>query len=348
MSLPDPPARTLRLRIDRAALAANWRALDRLSGSAETGAAVKADGYGLGIANVLPPLLEAGARTFFVAHWSEVADLLAHVPGESVAVLHGVGTAEEALYARETGAVPVLNSIGQARTWQESGGGRCHLMVDTGINRLGLEPWRLGEPVLEKLEIDILMSHLASADEDSDQNARQLADFRQFAAAVSAKRLSLANSAGIALGPDYHFGLTRPGLALYGGTPRPQLGESISQVAFPEAAIIQIRDLEPGDSVGYNATWTADRAMKIATVSIGYADGLLRSWGQGGALQHAGRALPILGRVSMDMIMVDCLQSDLREGDFLSIPYDLAGAARITGLSQYELLTVLGSRFNVI
>ena len=134
----DPPPRSLRLRLDREALAGNWRALDRLSGSARAGAAVKADAYGIGIANAVPVLREAGCGTFYVAHWSEVADLLQHVPASEVVVLHGPTFAEDVAYARATGVRPTINSLHQARLWLDGGGGPCDLMVDTGINRLGL------------------------------------------------------------------------------------------------------------------------------------------------------------------------------------------------------------------
>ncbi len=345
MTLPEPPPASLRLTIDKAALAENWRTLDRLSGTAEAGAAVKADGYGLGIDNVMPALLDAGARHFFVAHWSEVGDVLRYVRGEQVAVLHGVANAEEAAYAKAAGCVPVINSMAQARCWTEAGGGTCHLMIDSGINRLGISPVEAGDPAIQALQVDTLMSHLASADEESVLNERQLATFRAVLPQVQAQQISLANSAGIALGSDYHFDLTRPGLALYGGVPRVELSRDIRQVATIEAAVLQVRNLQPGDTVGYNAVWQAQEPTRAATISLGYADGILRSWGQGGALQHGEHRLPIIGRVSMDMIVVDCGDSQLKEGDFCSLPYGLPQAAEVSGLSQYELLTVLGHRF---
>jgi alanine racemase len=343
--VPPEPARTLRLRLDTAALADNWRALDRLSGSAAAGAAVKADAYGLGVAKAVPTLLDAGARNFFVAHWSEVPGVLAHAAPNQVSVLHGPLAAEDAAFARVAGVRPVINSLRQARLWLEAGGGACDLMVDTGINRLGLPLAEIGDPLVARLEIDVLLSHLASADEDSALNATQLSRFREVAAAIPAGRHSLANSAGIGLGADYAFDLTRPGLSLYGGIPRPELAPHIRQVAFPEAAIIQVRELQPGDSVGYNATFTAGRAMRVGTVSLGYADGMLRCWG-GRWLEHEGARLPLLGKVSMDMVVVDLSAAPaLTEGDWLSLPYSLPEAAELTELSQYELLTVLGKRF---
>ena len=340
------PPSTLRLRIDTDALAGNWRALDRMSGTAQAGAAVKANCYGLGVDQCVPVLRDAGCEEFFVAHWSEVEAVARHVPPAQISVLHGPLNADEAGYARHVDAVPVINSLHQAQVWQASGGGRCHLMVDTGMNRLGVSLTDLSEPAVQALDVDILMSHLASADEESDLNNRQLRDFRGAIPAVAHRRQSLANSAGIGLGQDFAFDLTRPGLSLYGGVPRAELADQIKQVAYPEAAVLQCRSITAGETVGYNATFTASGDMRIATVSLGYADGYLRSWGGIGQLLHGEAALPILGRVSMDMVIVDCAMApELREGDWLEVPYHLPDAAQQSPLSQYELLTVLGQRF---
>lgn len=340
-----PPA-TLRLSIDRKALAANWRALDRLSGQAAAGAAVKADAYGLGVAVAAPVLRDAGCRDFFVAHWQEVPPLLDHVPAGSVAVLHGPVTAADAAFAKASGVRPVINSLHQARLWLEAGGGVCDVMVDTGINRIGLGLADLTDPVLGQLQIDVLHSHLASADEDSALNAAQQNRWNAARGMVQHKRASLANSAGIALGAAYHGDLTRPGLALYGGVPCAALASEIRQVAAPEAALVQVRQIAAGESVGYNATFVAPQTMRIGVVSLGYADGYLRAWSGKGMLRSMGRPVPVLGRVSMDMTVVDLTAApDLREGDWLTADYSLPEAAAATGLSQYELLTVLGLRF---
>ena len=342
--MPDAPPPTLRLNIDRDALAHNWRALDRMSGEARAGAAIKAQCYGLGIEPCLPVLAEAGARDFFVAHWSEVAEAAQYVSADSIAVLHGVLNAEEATYAKAVGAVPVINSLQQARIWSEAGGGPCHLMVDTGMNRLGIAPDEAGDPAVSALDVQVLMSHLACADEDSAMNARQLAAFRDIASAIQHRELSLANSAGIALDPQFRFDLTRPGLALYGGVPRPELADTIRQVAYPQTALLHVRLIGAGDSVGYNATFSAERDMRVGIVTLGYADGILRCWG-GQALGSADDPLPILGRVSMDMIALDLSRHPaLHEGDWIDVPYRLPDAARQTSLSQYELLTLLGRR----
>ncbi len=340
--LPPPG---LRLTIDRGALAANWRALDALSIGAAAGAAVKADCYGLGVDTCLPVLRDAGCEAFFVAHWSEVAAVAAHVPPAQIAVLHGVLTDAECAYALASGAVPVINSIEQAERWNACGGGRCHLMVDTGINRLGIALDAVSDPRIAALDIDILMSHLACADENSAMNPRQLAALRGVADAVTHQRLSLANSAGIGLGPDYALDLTRPGLALYGGVPRGELAGAIRPVVQVEAAILQTRMIGVGDGVGYNAAFTAAAPMQVATVSLGYADGFLRSRGPGNALHHQGRRLAILGKVSMDMVVVDLANApDLVAGDWLHVPWDIADAAQQNALSPYEMLTVIGRR----
>lgn len=343
--MADAPPPSLRLKIDHEALAANWHALNRLSGQASAGAAVKADCYGLGVAQCLPVLREAGAQQFFVAHWSEVAAVARHVPARSISVLHGPLSDADAAYARATGAIPTINSLAQAKRWVESRGGPCDLMIDTGINRLGLSPHEVGDPLVAQLDVRTLMSHLASADEDGTKNVQQLAAFRTVIPLIKHRQVSFANSAGIALGRDYHFDLTRPGLSLYGGWQRPELEGVIRQVAYPEAAIIQTRQIAAGESVGYNATFIAPRDMRVGVASLGYADGYLHHWREVGALEHNGHRLPVLGKVSMDMIVIDLSDApDLSEGDWLSVPYSLPDAAQQSGIPQYELLTVLGQR----
>ncbi|MET0179899.1 MAG: alanine racemase [Novosphingobium sp.] len=345
-AIPAAPPAALRLRLDRAALAANWRALDALSGAARAGAAVKADAYGLGAVEAVPVLAAAGCEDFFVAHWSEVAPLLALIDPSRLSVLHGPLSHADVAFSRAVGVKPVLNSPAQARRWREAGGGVCDVMVDTGINRLGFAMRDLGALGAAGLAIDICMSHLASADDDVDQNREQLARFGEVRAAVPARRYSLANSAGIALGGAYHADLTRPGLALYGGVPRRELAPLIVPVAFPEAAVIQVRELAAGDAGGYNATFGAPRAMRAGVVALGYADGYLRCWSGKGRFAWQGVELASLGRVSMDMTVVDLSSApDCGEGDWLAVPYDPVASAAATGLSQYELFTLLGRRF---
>jgi alanine racemase len=343
---PDAPDFPLRLTIDSDALVSNWRALDRLSGTASAAAAVKADAYGLGARRVVPLLWEAGCRTFYVAHWAEAAELTDLVPADSVVVLHGPMDAHDTAYAKAIGVRPVVNSLHQAKLWGEAGGGPCDLMVDTGINRIGLGMAELGNPLVAALDIDTLHSHLASADEDSPLNELQRRRWLEACAQLAHRRGAIANSAGIALGADFHGDITRPGLALYGGAPVAALAEHIRQVAIPQARLIQRRTLQAGDTVGYNATFTAVRRTEVGVVSLGYADGYLRSWSNVGAMCVGGASLPVIGRVSMDMTVIDLGGApELREGDWVSLDYALPDAAAKSGLSQYELLTSLGRRF---
>lgn len=340
------PTPALRLRIDDAALAHNWRTLDALSGTAAAGAAVKAQAYGVGAARVVPVLREAGCRDFFVAHWSEAAEVVALAGPARVAVLHGPLSAADAAFARAIGVRPVINSVAQARLWIDAGGGRCDIMVDTGMNRLGLPLGELGDPAVAALDIDVLHSHLVASEEDGAINELQRDRWNEARRTVSHARAALANSAGIALGADYHGDLTRPGLALYGGVPRRELATTIRQVVRPQVTVLQVRRIAAGETVGYNATFTAPCPMRVGTVAIGYADGYLRCWSGKGMLRSTGAAHRVLGRVSMDMTIVDLTDSpDVREGDWLEVDYALPEAAETSGLSQYELLTLLGRRF---
>lgn len=328
----------LRLTIDRSALQANWRWLAERAGVA-AGAAIKADGYGIGARGTFEALLEVGCRDYFVSTWWE-AEQLGSVPeGLSLVVLHGPGLDDAIGNAR-----PTLNSADQAARWKEIGGGRpCDVMIDTGMNRLGL---RLDETaVLDGLNIDTLHSHLACADEDHALNAVQLQRFREAAGSIPAKRYSLANSAGICLGKDYSFDLVRPGLALYGGVPRGEAEGHIQQVVHLEAQIVQRRRVLAGESCGYGATFTADRDLDALVVNIGYADGYFRGFSNRGTARAGDKVLPLLGRVSMDLLIFDSDGAAVGEGDWIEIDYALPHAAAISDMSQYELLTGLGSRF---
>ncbi|MCP3736446.1 alanine racemase [Sphingomonas sp. RP10(2022)] len=334
----------LRLRLDTHALIANWRTLDRMSGAAACGAAIKANGYGLGATDVARHLTTAGCRDFFVATWAEAERLAPlRLP---LSVLHGVR--EEDMPAALSGiARPVLNTDQQVARWKAAGGGACDVMVDTGMNRLGVSPDAVRAGLLDGLAIETLMSHLACADEDSAMNAAQLAAFGTLRGVTGARRMSLANSAGIALGEGYAFDLTRPGLALYGGIPRGAFADVIRQVVSPEAQILQRRTVRAGDTVGYNATWTAPRDTEVAILNLGYADGYLRGFSDCGSAER-GR-LPVIGRVSMDLIALDVSATPaVAEGDWVGIDFALPDAAAKSGLSQYELLTGMGARYERI
>jgi alanine racemase len=334
----------LRLLLDGDALVRNWKTLAQLSGSATTGAAVKADGYGLGAREVAKRLYDAGCRDFFVAHWAEAAKLVDIIPAEQIAVLNGV-TRDDIAAAQQLGAIPVLNTPQQIADWKSSGGGRCHVMLDSGINRLGIGPEQIDGALFDGLDIDILASHLASADEDVPQNGGQLRRYLAMSSDITAKRRSLANSAGIMLGMDYHFDLTRPGLSLYGGVARPDMADQIKPVVKIESRVLQVRQLNAGDLVGYNATFKCISETRVATVAIGYADGYLRAFSGTGSATFDGVELPVIGRVSMDLVTLDISAAcGLGEGDWVEILYDLRNAAAQSELSQYELLTLLGNR----
>ena len=330
-----------RLRLDGAALVENWRSLNRLSGAARCGAAVKADGYGTGAREVVRRLAGAGCRDFFVATWAEAAAL--GDCGGDIVVLHGVVGGDVPAGNRSR---PALNTRAQIQRWRDAGGGPCDVMIDTGMNRLGVSPEDVAAGLLDGLAIDTLMSHLACADEDVAMNGAQRAAFVALAGQTNARRLSLANSAGIALGADYAFDLTRPGLALYGGVPRRELADIIRPFMTIEAEILQRRSVPAGAPVGYNATWIAPRDSEVAIVNLGYADGYRRAFSDRGTAFAGDVALPVIGRVSMDLTAIDVTGVDVGEGDWLAFDPDLAHASAASGVSQYELLTGLGHRFD--
>jgi alanine racemase len=334
----------LRLVLDSDALVANWHWLAHRGGGAACGAAVKADGYGLGAREAVKRLQHAGCRDFFVATWAEAAALAPWPNDLNLSVLHGVGPHDRPAASRSK-ARPVLNTPEQVRRWRDSGR-PCDVMVDTGINRLGIAAADIGAGLLDGLRIETLMSHLASADEDVPGNERQRRAFAALKGRTGASRMSLANSAGVCLGADYAFDLTRPGLALYGGIPRPEATGHIRPVVRVEAEVVQRRRVERGDSVGYNATFTAKRPHELAIVNIGYGDGYLRGFSGRGRARIGDRFAPVVGRVSMDLTAI-CVDEapDIAEGDWIELDYDLPTASAQSGLTQYELLTGLSDRF---
>lgn len=333
-----------RLRLDGAALVENWRTLARLSGRAACGAAVKADGYGLGANAVVTRLADAGCRDFFVATWAEAVAL--NRPDLSISVLHGVRDADMPLM-HQIAARPVLSTPAQIQRWRAAGAGDCHVMVDTGMNRLGIAPEDVAAGLLDGLKVDVLMSHLASAEEqDAPINAQQRAALALIAERSGARRVSIANSAGIALGSDFAFDLTRPGVALYGAVPSQGLAGLIHPVVTIEAEVLQRRRVPAGGRVGYNLTWTAQRDSDVAIVNLGYADGYRRAFSNCGTAYVGAVAIPVIGRVSMDLTALDVTGVDLGEGDWVAFDPDLPRASVASDVSQYELLTGLGRRFD--
>ena len=330
------------MKCSKDALTANWRWMS-VRAAASCGAAIKANGYGLGAHRVLELLSGAGCRDFFVSTWYEAEELGSLTKDASVAVLHGVGPNDiEAALALP--CRPVLNTAQQVARWKSIAPERsCDVMIDTGMNRLGLRPEEAN--LLTGLRIDTLHSHLACADENHPLNRQQLASFSEARASIRAERYSLSNSAGVLLGRDYAFDLVRPGLAIYGGIPRPEARGHIRQVAALEAQVVQRRTIPLGESCGYGATFTAKRATEVAIVNIGYADGYWRSFSAAGSGRHYDIELPVLGRVSMDLVALNCSElPELAEGDWIELDFELEEAARRSGKSQYELLTGLGKR----
>ncbi|AUH63184.1 alanine racemase [Paracoccus zhejiangensis] len=331
------------LQIELGAIRANWLALSDRSGKARAGAVVKANAYGLGGERVAPALYGAGARDFFVALAGEGQAIRPHLADDArIFVLSGHMEGADL-----DGLVPVLNSPQQYfRDRSLRPGQPFAIQLDTGMNRLGMEPaqWAaIRDEVLAEGPA-LIMSHLACADEpDHPANPMQLAAFHAMTEGCNVPR-SLAATGGILLGPDYHFDLTRPGVGLYGGLPFAQARQVI-RLSLP---VIQTRDVAPGEFVGYGAAWVADSPRRIATVAAGYADGLHRAMsGKGANLYAAGTACPIVGRVSMDLITVDVtgLAKVPEALDIICPAQPVDALAELAGTIGYEILTSLGRRY---
>ena len=338
---------TASLIIDLSAIAANWRALDRLSlGTVQTAAVIKADGYGLGAGPVAQALANAGARRFFVAVAEEGAAVRAALgPGPQINVLAGHMDGDTALI-RDLDLTPMLNSIDQITRHLEALPAHAFgLQLDTGMHRLGLEPaeWQAVAPHVLPADPQLLMSHLACADEpDHSLNATQLANFHSLTDGIEVPR-SLAATGGILLGQPYHFDLTRPGVGLFGGMPY-KAANPVITLSLP---IIQTRDVAAGGTVGYGCAWTAHRPSTIATLSGGYADGLLRSLSGKAIFWHGDIPCPLVGRVSMDLITVDITHLGEIPGHLQLIgPHQsVDDLADVAGTIGYEILTSLGPRY---
>ena len=346
------------LHIDLAAIAENWRLLAARAAPGAVAGVVKANAYGLGADKVAPALRAAGCRHFFVAHLAEGIALRETLgSGPMIAVLNGFAPGADG----DAALVPVLNSLGDVLAHAAAGRSagqarRALLHLDTGMARLGLdavEQARLvaDHSLLAGLDLLYVMTHLACADEpDHPLNAEQAARFDRACAVLPKFKRSFANSSGLFLGADYASDLARPGCALYGINPTPGLPNPLRQVLRLEAPVLQIREIPAGASVGYGASFMAARPSRIATIAVGYADGYLRSLsGQGGAA-YRGLMLPLVGRVSMDLITLDVTDvPGLVPGDAVTLiggaapsPDDLAARAGTIG---YEILTSLGARY---
>lgn len=350
------------LTIDLDAVVANYEKLCRQTSPSKAAAVVKADAYGLGVAHVAPALYEAGCRDFFVAHFIEALRLKPYLRSDArILVLNGLLPGCENDCA-DLGIVPVLNSIEQIANWSATAKARgatlgAALQADTGMSRLGLEPGEidtlLAEPHrLDGIHVEIVMSHLACGDEpEHEANARQLGRMKAVRQRFADAKLSFANSAGIFLGDEFRGDLARPGIALYGGAPLVGNDNPMRQAVRLEVGVVQTRTVPKGAEIGYGASYVAPAEMRLATIAAGYADGLPRHLSNSGAAWFHGVRLPIVGRVSMDSIILDITAlapGTLKLGSMVELigPHQsLEAMAADAGTISYEILTSLGRRY---
>ncbi|MFZ2469411.1 alanine racemase [Parvibaculum sedimenti] len=355
----DPASASTILTVDLDAIAANYRHLRSIGGGADVAGVVKADAYGLGLAPVAETLACAGCTTFFVTDTDEGIALRVALPGATIYVTNGLTPGAAALY-RGHGLRPCLGSLAEVEEWRKvaSHAGMAlpaALHFDTGMSRLGfdeVEAARLtAEPALiAGIDVTLVMSHLACSDEpEHPLNAIQLARFKPIRDAFASRPASFANSGGALLGPDYCFDLIRSGYGLYGGTSGP--GPSPFRPAVRlETRVLQIRDVPPGITAGYGATWEARGPRRLATLATGYADGYFRSLAASGRVYVGGHYAPLAGRVSMDLLTVDLTgvpEGAVKRGDFAELigPHvTLDEVADRAGTIGYEVLTRLGDR----
>ncbi|MGF1629538.1 MAG: alanine racemase [Kiloniellaceae bacterium] len=365
--LSQVPARAAGvLTVDLAAIAANYRRLKSAFQERALAAVVKADGYGLGAERVAPALVKAGARSIFVAQLDEALRLRPLLdrchPAISLYVLNGLMPGAEADYADNT-ILPVLNALGEIEAWSRFARQRdkalpAAIHLDSGMCRLGLPPDEIdrlrAEPgLLDGIVPTCVLSHLACADEPANpKNAEQLAAFRRALTALPRTPVSFCNSSGIFLGPDYHFDLGRPGVALYGVNPTPGAPNPMRPVVRLQAKILQVRAIDAPQTVGYGATHRATGPARIATVAAGYADGYLRSISSRGHAWVAGQRVPVVGRVSMDLLALDVTgiaPEKVRPGlwaELVNAEQDVDALASEAGTIGYEILTSLGARYH--
>jgi alanine racemase len=353
------------LTVDLDALVANWRKLEKTAVPAECAAVIKANAYGCGIEPVARALVNAGCKTFFVATLEEARAARAAVPRATIYVLNGFFQNTGEAYAR-IDCRPVIGELNELAEWDVfcrrsgwSGGAAIH--VDTGMNRLGLTITE-AQGLIPRINagdhrITLVMSHLVAAEQvNGPLNTRQLAAFREIASVFTGVPASLANSSGIYLGPPFLFDLVRPGAALYGVNPTPEADNPMQPVLDLKARIVQIRNVERGDTVGYGGTWTARRPTRLAIVAAGYADGYFRAasanaGSRGAVVIVAGKRCPIAGRVSMDLIGVDITElppNATRRGHMVTLIGEGITVDELAyhfGTIGYEVLTSLGRRF---
>lgn len=359
MADPTPDTACGVLTIDLGAVVANWRLLSRLHASGPVGAVVKADAYGLGAIPVAQALHQAGCGHFFVALLHEALEIRPFLPGAMIAVLDGLMPGMEAVY-QDHDLIPVIGTLAELDAWAVAGeaAGRALptiLHVDTGMHRLGLSPREVAllhhaPGRLDGLDVRYVMTHLISSEIAHDPlNERQRTRFEIACTGLPEAPLSFANSSGIFLGERWGSDLARPGTAMYGLNPTPGQPNPMRQVVNLEARVLSVRDVPAGEGVGYNATWHAARASRIATAGVGYADGLHRTLSNRGRAFFDGHPLPLVGRVSMDLTTFDVTDHPaVQAGCWLEIfgpnqsPDDVAAQM---GTNALEVLTSLGRRY---
>ncbi len=355
---------TPRLTIRLGAVRRNYERLAKTSAPAKCGAAVKANGYGLGAVAVSRTLSSAGCTEFFVASVAEGIEIRHVLSDVNVNVFNGAmpGTIDDLVAHRLT---PLVISLEQLTIWRQAAKKSGEtlpvgLHLDTGMRRTGLQVNEIeaiadNDDLLDGMRLRHVMSHLASADEiDSTQPEIQLAEFERAIAVLPAATLSLANSAGIHRGPEYHFDLVRPGVSLYGGAPSPDKPNPMEHAVVLEAPMMQIYDVHRGDRVGYGATYEVVRPARHAVLALGYADGFLRSSSNRGRVWVAGVKCPIVGRVSMDLTIIDVTRVPVANLE-LGAAVEVIGSNRLVddvatdaGTIAHELLTDLGGRYEVV
>ena len=359
----DPAARAGGfLEIDLGAIVANWRLLAARAAPAECAAVVKADGYGVGAASVASALSTAGCRLFFVATLDEGIALRSALGNEAeISVLNGPAPGTVAEFPAHN-LIPVLNEPGQIEAWRKLADARgslpAMLHVDTGMSRLGLSGREFAAladslAAMKAIRWRLLMSHLACADTpEHDLNEIQRRRFEAVRQGLPGVPASLAASSGVFLGPNYHFDLVRPGAALYGVNPQPGRPNPLRSVVRLCGKILQIREIDRGESVGYGAAYVMQAPGRIATVAVGYADGWLRSLSHRGCGRLAGTLVPLLGRVSMDLLTFDVTAVEPALAcpgaliELLGETYGVDDAAADAGTIGYEILTALGPRYH--
>jgi len=341
------------VEVDLAALARNYATLAQAAAPADCGAVVKADAYGLGIAPVARRLEVAGCRHFFVATPAEGVALRRILAEAEIFVLDGLrGSSREEFIA--AGLVPVLNSRAELGRWGGAGAAAVH--IDTGMSRLGLgadeiDALRLEADRAPAVDVRYVMTHLACADEPGHSlNEAQLQAFAERRAYWPDARTSIGNSAGLMLGHAFTGDLARPGIALYGANPFRRAPSPVEPVVTLRAQILKLRDIDAGATVGYGASFVADTKMRVAVVGIGYADGYHRSLSNCGIAEVTGRRVPVVGRVSMDLVCLDVTElarDGVAEGDWATMiggSVTLEEVAALAGTINYEILTALGPR----